>query len=145
MASTTVIDNLACFDYQGLEDCFNAYISRISKKGLIDFGEVYILDSTIVETAKDYPGAKPIRRRNDEDEETDEVVWGFKVFILSSAKTLAPVAIHITTANDADSPMFLEMVKRGAANLGEGKIKVVLADRGFIDGQQMLSSSTAWA
>jgi len=137
MASTTVIDNLACFDYEGLEECFNRYIRRVSRNGLVDFGEIYILDSSIVETAKDYPGAKPVRRRNEEGEETDEVVWGFKVFILSSARTLTPVAIHITTANDADSPMLLEMVRRGVANLGEGKIKVVLADRGFIDGQQM--------
>lgn len=137
MASTTVIDNLACFEYKGLEGCFNAYIDRESGEGGVDFGGVYILDSSIVETVEGYPGAKPVRRRNEEGEETDEVVWGFKVFILSSARTLTPVAIHITTANAADSPMFLEMVKRGAANLGEGKIKVVLADRGFIDGQQM--------
>jgi hypothetical protein len=29
--------------------------------------------------------------------------------------------------------MFLEMIKLGVANLGEGKIKVVLADRGFFE------------
>lgn len=137
MASTTVIDNLACFEYEGLEACFNAYINRVSIKGEVDFGETYILDASIVETGKGYPGAKPVRLRNEEGEETDEIVWGFKVFILSSAKMLTPVAIHITTANDADSPMLVEMVKRGVTNLGEGKIKVVLADRGFIDGQQM--------
>ena len=137
MASTTVIDNLACFDYIGLEQCFNAYISRVSAKGRVDFGETYILDSSIAETPRGYPGAKPVRRRNEEGEETDETIWGFKVFILSSARTVTPVAIHITTANDADSPMLLEMVKRGAANVGEGKIKTVLADRGFIDGQKM--------
>ena len=137
MASTTVIDNLACFDYQGLEDCFNAYINRVVIRDEIDFGEIYILDSTIVETDENYPGAKLTRRHDEDGSETDVNIWGFKVFILTSAKTLTPVAVHITTANDADSPMLLEMVKRGVSNLGEGKIKVVLADRGFIDGQQM--------
>jgi hypothetical protein len=137
MASTTLIDNLACFGYQGLEDCYNAYIGREAAKGLVDFGEIYILDSTIVETAEDYPGAKRVRRKNEDDEETDEVLWGFKVFLLTSAKTLTPVAIHITTANDADSPMLLEMISRGVRNLGESRIKIVLADRGFIDGQKM--------
>lgn len=137
MASTTVIDNLACFAYHGLEGCFNAYIQRVSAKGEIDFGEIYILDSTIVETAKDYPGAKLTKRRDEEGEETSKVIWGFKVFVLTSAKTMTPVAIHVTTANDADSPMLIEMVQRGVTNLGEGKIKIVLADRGFIDGQQM--------
>ena len=137
MASTTVIDNLARFKYEGLEGSFNAYISRASRSGLVDFGGVYILDSSIVETPRYYPGAKSTKRRNGEGEKTEETIWGFKVFILSSAQTLTPVAIHITTANDADSPMLLEMVKRGVNNLGDGKIKVVLADRGFIDGQQM--------
>jgi hypothetical protein len=137
MASTTVIDNLACFGYQGLAACFNAYIGRVSARGEIGFGEIFILDSTIVETEEGYPGAMKVKKRDSEGEETCEVVWGFKVFILTSAKTLTPVAVHITTANDADSPMLVEMVKRGVENLGEGKIKVVLADRGFIDGQQM--------
>jgi hypothetical protein len=137
MASTTVIDNLACFSYSGLEECFDRYIRRVSYRGEIDFGGVYILDSTIVETGKGYPGAKMTKRRDVEGEETYEEIWGFKVFILSSAKTKTPIAIHITTANDADSPMLEKMVSQGVANLGEGKIKVVLADRGFIDGQQM--------
>ena len=137
MASTTVIDNLACFSYSGLEECFDKYIRRVSSRGVIDFGDVYILDSTIVETDKGYPGAKKTIRRDVEGDETIDEIWGFKVFVLTSAKTKTPVAIHITTANDADSPMLVEMVNRGVANLGEGKIKVLLADRGFIDGQQM--------
>lgn len=137
MASTTVIDNLARFDYPGLEECFNAYISRVSGRGETDFGDIYILDSTIVETKKDYPGAKPTKRRTDEDDETAETIWGFKVFILTSARTLTPVAVHVTTANAADSPMLTEMVRRGVRNLGAGKIKAVLADRGFLDGRQL--------
>ena len=137
MASTTLIENLACFDYQGCEDSFGAYIKRVSALGEVDFGEIYILDSTIVETGEGYPGAKSTRRMDVEGDESGERIWGFKVFILSSAKTMTPVAIHITTANDADSPMLLDMVKRGVANLGEGKIKVLIADRGFIDGGKM--------
>jgi len=137
MASTTLVDNLACFEYQGLEECFNSYINRIANGGQIDLGEIYVLDSTIVETRKDYPGAKLTKRKDEEGEETDKEIWGFKVFILMSAKALIPVAIHITTANDADSPMLLKMIEKGKQNMGEGKIKIVLADRGFIDGHQM--------
>jgi len=136
MASTTVIDNLACFSYKGLEECLNAYISSAARSGEVDFGEIYILDSTIVETDENYPGTK-LTVRESEDEETSEKIWGFKVFLLMSARTMTPVAIHITTANDADSPMLEKMVIQGESNLGKGKIKAVLADRGFIDGQQM--------
>jgi len=137
MASTTVVDNLACFDYPELVNCFNLYIKRVSLRGEIDFGHIYILDSTIVETEPGYPGAMPIKVKDDEGNETGRTVWGFKVFILTSAKTLVPVAVHITSANDADSPMLIEMVKKGVDNLGEGRIKTVLADRGFIDGKQL--------
>jgi hypothetical protein len=136
MASTTVIDNLACFSYEGLEGCFNAYIHRRASDSEVDFGDIYILDSTIVETDENYPGAK-LTVREAEDGEGREKIWGFKVFLLMSAKTMTPVAIQITTANDADSPMLEKMVVQGESNLGKGKIKVVLADRGFIDGQQM--------
>ena len=136
MASTTVIENLACFSYKGLEGCFNSYIYRVANSGEVDFGGIYILDSTIVETDENYPGAK-LTVRESEDGEASEKIWGFKVFLLMSAKTMTPVAIYITTANEADSPMLEKMVIQGERNLGKGKIKVVLADRGFIDGQQM--------
>ena len=137
MASTTVIDNLACFDYQELEDCFNSYIHRVSARREIDFGDTYILDSTIVSTPKDYPGAKLTKRPDEDGEGADKTIWGFKVFILSSAKSMIPVAIHVTTANESDSSMLIKMAQQGVANLGEDKIKIVLADRGFIDGHQM--------
>ena len=136
MASTTVIDNLACFSFTGLVDCFNGYIKRVASAAEIDFGDVYIVDSTIVETDEGYPGAKPVRR-DGEDGEPGETIWGFKVFLLSSAKTRTPIALYITTANEADSPMLEKLVRQGVSNLGKGKIKTVLADRGFIDGQQL--------
>jgi len=137
MASTTLIDNLACFDYQGLEDCFNSYIRRTSHAGRVKLGGIFLLDSTIIETESHYPGAQPTKRKDDEGNDTAETIWGFKIFILTSAETLVPVAIHITTANEADSPMLLKMVKKGVENLGEGKIEIVIADRGFIDGKQL--------
>ena len=137
MASTTVIDNLARFSYEGLVECFNKFIKRVSKLRIIDLGDTYILDSTIVETSKDYPGAGKTKRKDEEGEEKDEVIWGFKVFVLSSAKTKIPVAIHIVPANEADAPMYVKMVKKGIENVGIGKIKIVLADRGFLDGSQL--------
>ena len=136
MAPTSVIDNLACFSFKGMEECFNSYIRRIAAEGDVDLGEIYILDSTIVETERGYPGAGMTRRKA-EDGEPDEKIWGFKVFVLMSAKTKIPVAVHITSANEADSPMLLTMAEKGINNLGPGRIKVMLADRGFIDGSQM--------
>jgi hypothetical protein len=136
MASTTVIDNLACFSLEGLVSCFNEYISRVARGTGEAFGDDYIVDSTIVETEEGYPGAKATRREG-EDGEPGETIWGFKVYLLSSAKTRTPVALHITTANESDSPMFEKLVAQGVSNLGAGKIKTVIADRGFIDGRQL--------
>jgi len=137
MASTTIIDNLARFDHNGLVECFNKYIKRTSEGGIVDFGEVYILDSTIVETSPHYPGAEMTRRKKEDDSEETEIIWGFKVFILTSAMTKTPIAVHITPANVADSTMLTEMVQKGIDNLPEGKIKILLIDRGFIDGAQL--------
>lgn len=137
MASTTVIDNIARFTHEGLTECFNKYIRRTSEAGIVDLGGEFVLDSTIVETAPGYPGAEMTRRPKDEEREEYDTIWGFKVFVLSSAKTKTPVAAEITTANVSDLTMLLKMVKKGVENLGEGKIKIVLADRGFIDGNQL--------
>ena len=137
MASTTIIDNLARFEHEGLVESFNRYIKRTSEGGVVDFGDVYILDSTIVKTYSHYPGAELTRRKKDDDSEETETIWGFKVYILTSAKTKTPVAVDITPANVADSTMLTHMVQKGIDNLPKGKIKIVLADRGFIDGAQM--------
>jgi len=134
MGTTALVDNLAFFDKDSLIKCFNLYIGKLKAEG-IDFGSEYALDSTIIETDKDYPGAKVIRKTNEDGEDTNEYVYGFKLWILSSVKTRIPVALHVGTANEADAPLLKQIVETGVSNIGASTIKTLLIDRGFINGE----------
>lgn len=139
VSEPTIIDNIAAYSHIDIIDVFNNYIRWIVAEKLLEVGNVFILDSTIIETTNEYPGAKRISRE-EEDENgniTVKSVYGFKVFILMDSKTKVPVAMEIVTAEKSDCNYLTSMLEKGIANLGEGKIKLLLADRGFIDGKQM--------
>ena len=136
---STVVDNTAAYNHIDVIECFDNYIKWISKNDLIKYGDIFILDSTIVETSKDFPGAAMTKRQNENPDGTitEETIYGFKVFILMDSKTKIPVALEITTAEKADCNYLKAMVEKGIENVGQGVIKIIAADRGFIDGKQM--------
>lgn len=48
-----------------------------------------------------------------------------------------PIAITVVPANESDVSHFLSVIKKGIANVGRENIKIIVADRGFIDGYQL--------
>ncbi len=141
IAEPTIIDNISAFNYQDVIESFNEYVRWLTKSGLVELGDIYILDSTIVETGPDYPGAGKTKREieNEDGSIKEKIIYGFKVFVLMDAKTKIPVAMDITTAEKADCTYLKTMVEKGISNIGEDKLKLLVADRGFIDGGQMWS------
>lgn len=77
------------------------------------------------------------RKEEDSKGESSKVIYGFKLFILYEVKSRIIVAMDIVPANESDSNYFLPMVKKGISNIGKERIKLVIADRGFLDGSQM--------
>ncbi|MHB9143601.1 MAG: transposase [Paludibacter sp.] len=139
VAEPTVVDNISAFDHKDVILCFNTYIKWLKNNGLIDLGDIYILDSTLIETSADYPGAGKTKREEEKDDGSivEKTIYGFKVFVLMDAKTKIPVSFDITSAEKADCTYLQSMVEKGIENLGKGQIKLLVADRGFIDGTQM--------
>lgn len=139
VAEPTVIDNISVFDHCEVLKSFDAYIQGLTRSGLVEPGDTYILDSTLIETPLSYPGSGTTKRKEEkQDGEIEEkTIHGFKVFVLMDAKTKLPVALDITSAEKADCTYLEPMLEKGLNNLGRGKIKLLVADRGFIDGEQM--------
>jgi hypothetical protein len=139
VAETTILDNICAYDYKDIIEDFDKYIKLLSKSSLIELGDIYILDSTIVETPANYPGAGKTKRQEEQDDGTviEKIIYGFKVFVLMDSKTKVPVAIEITSAEKSDCDYLKRMVEKGIKNVGLDTIKTVVADRGFIDGKQM--------
>ena len=134
----TIIDNMAKFTLESVVICHEKIIKKLVKIG-VKFGSVYALDSTIIHTKKDYPGAGKTKRTEKYDCKGGPpvIIWGFKLFILYDIKTRIPVSMVIVSAEKADSKYLLMLAKKGEVNLGRRIIKVIVADRGFIDGNAM--------
>jgi hypothetical protein len=131
----TLIYNIEKYSKESMIETFNKSVRRL--RGLLA-GTTYALDSTIIETKSDFPGCGMTKREKEDSKgESSKVIYGFKLFILYEVKSRIIIAMDIVPANESDSKYFLSMVKKGVKNIGKGRIKLVIADRGFLDGSQM--------
>lgn len=134
MDQFTVIDNVEKFSKESVISSFDN-ICKLLKPFLR--GKTFALDSTIIETKSDFPGCGKTKRKNENGDDTDKIIYGFKLFILYEIKSRIIVAIDIVPANESDHKYLLPMIKKGIKNCGKSRIKLVIADRGFLCGSQM--------
>lgn len=128
-----------------VEKCYKCSVMKAfndsvrSFRGMLRSG-IYALDSTILETKPGFPGCGKTKRKKDgcDDNHPEyEYIYGFKLFVLYEVKSRIIVAMYIVPANEDDHKYFLPMVKQGVHNCGRGRIQLVIADRGFLDGAQL--------
>ena len=128
-----------------IEKCCKCYVMKAfnnsirSLRGMLQSG-TYALDSTIIETNPDFPGCGKTKRKKEgrpDDPPEYEYIHGFKLFVLYEVKSRIIVAMYIVPANESDHNYFLLMVKQGIHNCGKGRIKLVIADRGFLNGAHL--------
>jgi len=65
--------------------------------------------------------------------ETVKYVYGYKLLVLMEAKHKIVVAARVVKINEHEKNFTKELVREAQQRTGEG-IKVLLVDRGFIDG-----------
>lgn len=118
----------------------NAFNKSVrSLRGMLR-GGTYALDSTIIVTKPDFPGCGKTKRKKEghpNDPPEYEYIYGFKLFVLYEVKSRIIVAMCIVPANESDHNYFLPMVKQGIHNCGRGRIELVIADRGFLNGAHL--------
>lgn len=134
----TLLDNVEkCYKCRVMK-AFNNSVR--SFRGMLRSG-TYALDSTIIETKPDFPGCGKTKRkkegRNSDLPDNYEYIYGFKLFILYEVRSRIIVSMYIVPANESDHNYFLPMVKQGIHNCGRGRIQVVIADRGFLNGAHL--------
>lgn len=118
----------------------NSFDNSIRSFGGMLRSGTHALDSTIIETKPDFPGCGKTKRKK-EGRPTDppeyEYIYGFKLFVLYEVKSRIIVAMDIVPANESDHNYFLPMIKKGIHNCGKGRIKMVISDRGFLNGAHL--------
>ena len=134
----TVLDNIERCCKRSVIGTFNDSVRQLRRLLL---SGTYVLDSTIIETKADFPGCGKTKRKREGRKgnlpEDYEYIYGFKLFVLYEVKSRIIVAMNIVPANEDDHKYFLPVIKQGIHNCGIGRIKVVIADRGFLDGSQL--------
>jgi hypothetical protein len=113
---------------------------RVLVKHKLIRGRTYILDATDLPTTKHYKGygVKKVVRREWSSKESKEVevvkyVYGYKLLVLLEARDKIVVAARVVKINEHEKNFTKEMVKEAQQRTGR-KMKVLLVDRGFIDG-----------
>lgn len=133
-----VLDNIRWYCKYSVIGTFNNSICRLRKMLL---SGAYVLDSTIIEKRQIFPYTRRRKKKkggcSSNLPDYHEYIYGLKLLVLYEVKSRMIVAIHIVPAHEDDRKYFLPVIRRGIHNCGMGRIKVVIADRGFLDGFQL--------
>ena len=69
--------------------------------------------------------------------EVERLVYGFKVLIVYEVRLRLVVAAKVVGIQQHESRYTLTLVRQAVKNLGAGVLRVLLVDRGFLDGQDL--------
>jgi hypothetical protein len=144
MHKDTLADAVERLSAEELAQILNETASRLRTRGLFQGSRGnFALDATDLETTARYGGAGVKRYtewRVDKEKKAVEVqrlAYGFKVLIVYEVRLRLVVAARVVPINEHESNYTLVLVRQAVENLGDGAIRVLLVDRGFLDGRDL--------
>lgn len=139
MHQQTLANALENFTAWEIELLVNEAVKLLSKHGFIR-GSIFALDATDLETTKKYKNCGRVTRKEKRVNKKGQVVeievtrYGWKLLILMDLQSRIMVAAKVVAIQEHESQFTLELIKQGEENIGRGKIKIIVMDRGFLDG-----------
>ena len=120
----------------------NESMRRLAGKGVLAESQGrFALDATDLETTARFKdcGAKTVTerkwsRKEKKQVEIEKTVHGFKLLALYDVHLRIVVAAKVVKIQEHESQFTRELLRQGVSNLGPGVIRVLLIDRGFLDG-----------
>jgi hypothetical protein len=145
MHKNTLADAVERLSPEELESVLNQTASRLRARGLFKGSKGHFaLDATDLETTAKYRGAGVKKytewkwdTKSKKAVEVEHFVHGFKVLIVYEVRLRLVVAAKVVPINEHESKFTLTLVRQAAKNLGEGVLRVLLMDRGFLDGRDL--------
>jgi len=135
----TLADFLSKFSSQEVDFILREAVRVLVKHKLIR-GRTYILDATDLPTTRRYKGCgmKKVVKKVWSSKEGKEVevvtyVYGYKLLVLMEARHKIVVAARVVKINEHEKNFTKELIREAQQRTG-GAVKVLLVDRGFIDG-----------
>ncbi len=144
MHKNTLADAIDRLRAEELEYVLNETVVRLRDRGLFKQSKGHFaLDATDLETTAKFAGAgvkKYIERKVDKKKkvvEVERLAYGFKVLIVYEVRLRLVVAAKVVPIQKHESKYTLTLVQQAVKNLGKGVLRVLLIDRGFLDGQDL--------
>jgi len=140
MHKDTLGDALDKFAPAEMEKILNAGIKLLAKKGFIN-DKNYIMDDSPLETTEKCKGCgkKTVKEKHLTKEngivEIPVTTYGFKLLVIRGVESRQIVAAKVIKINDDARKYVIKLVEQAIKNIGKDKIKLLLVDRGFIDGE----------
>ena len=140
MNKNTLADALDRFSPEELEGILNGGVKLLAKLGFIK-DTTFLMDATDLPTTEKCEGAgrrtvdKKVWSRKEKKLVTISVTtFGFKLMLLRSLDSRIIVAAKVRQIQESEKDWTLALVRQAAENIGERKIKLLLIDRGYLDG-----------
>lgn len=138
MHRDTLADFLSRFSAKEVDFILEEAVRVLVKHKLVR-GKTYILDATDLPTTKRFRGCgmkkvvKKVRGRGGQEVEVVEYVYGYKLLVLMEARHKLVVAARMVKINEHEKRFTKRLVREAQERTG-GAVRVLLVDRGFIDG-----------
>lgn len=136
----TLADALDRFSPQELEGILNGGVKILAKLGFIK-DRTFLMDATDLPTTEKCGGAgrktvdkKVWSRKEGRLVEISVTTFGFKLMLLRSLNSRIIVAAKVTQIQESEKNWTLPLIRQAIENIGSGKIKLLLIDRGYLDG-----------
>jgi len=138
MHRDTLADFLSRFSAQEVDFILGEAVRVLVRHKLVR-GRTYILDATDLPTTRRYKGCgvrkvvKKVWSKEGKEVEVVEYVYGYKLLVLMEARHKLVVAARMVKINEHEKSFTKRLVREAQERTG-GAVKVLLVDRGFIDG-----------
>jgi hypothetical protein len=138
MHRDTLADFLSRFTAREVDFILEEAVRVLVKHRLVR-GKTYILDATDLPATKRYKGCgvkkvvKKVWTKEGQEREVVEYVYGYKLLVLLEARHKLVVAARVVKIQEYEKKFTKRLVREAQERTGGG-VKVLLVDRGFIDG-----------
>ena len=144
MHKNTLADAVERLSGEELEYLLNETAKRLAERGFFRKSDGHFaLDATDLETTPKCCGAglkKYTEWKVTKDKQAVQVerfAYGFKVLIVYEVHLRLVVAAKVLPIQKHESQFTLPLVRQAIQNVGPGVLRVLLIDRGFLDGQDL--------
>lgn len=143
MHKDTLGDALDRFSPEEMEQILNRGAKLMAKQGFLDDDDTYIQDATDIQTTELCVGCgrktveKEIKNKKGEKIKVEETTYGFKLLIMRSLESRVIVAAKMAKIQESEKNYTLPILRQAIKNIGTGKIKLLLIDRGYLDGKTL--------